>query len=153
MSAGRLRSGELLAGAGGAVLFVSLFLEWVGPGGESGWSSLGWLVVVLAVAAVASAAWLVVATAGDRPITQVVGAGVLAATVGSLAFLVLALRALVLQPGPNDVTVLRYGAWLGLLGALGLAIGAWWSLADERTDLPENAFVPPPARPAPPTRS
>jgi hypothetical protein len=153
LSIGRLRGGELLAGAGAVVLVVSLFLEWVGPVGESGWDALGWLVLALAALAVACAAWLVVATAADRPVTQVVAADVTAAVIGPLAFVALALRALVFQPGANQVATVEYGAWIGLAGALLLTIGAWWSLADERTDAPESAYVPPAPRPAPPPAS
>jgi hypothetical protein len=150
VSVGQLRSGELLAAAGAVVLLVSLFLEWFGPGGVSGWDGLGWVTLACAVATMACALWLVAATLADRPVTQIVGAGVLAATVGSIGFVVVALRALVFQPGPNEVVGLRYGAYLGVVSALTVAIGAWRSLSDERTDLPENAYIPPPARPAPP---
>ena len=55
-----------------------------------------------------------------------------------LAFIVLALRALLFQPGPNDIVVLRYGAWLGLLAALVLAVGGWLAIKDERTDAPRE---------------
>jgi hypothetical protein len=48
--------------------------------------------------------------------------------------------------------VLRYGAWLGLLAALVLALGGWWAMKDERTDAPESAYTPPEPRPAPPPR-
>jgi threonine/homoserine/homoserine lactone efflux protein len=146
----RLRGGELLALAGGAALALTLFLDWVGPHGRSGWSSLGWLVLVFALAAVACAAWLTIATVAARPLAQVVAAAVLTATVGTFAFVALAVRALVFQPGPNDSVVLRYGAYLGLLAALLTAIGGWWAIADERTDAPESAYTPPPPRPAPP---
>ena len=47
---------------------------------------------------------------------------------------------------------LSYGAWLGLLAALILALGGWWAVKDERTDAPESAFTPPEPRPAPPPR-
>ena len=40
----------------------------------------------------------------------------------------LALRVLVFQPGPNELVGLRYGAWLGLLAALVLAVGGWWAM-------------------------
>jgi hypothetical protein len=153
VSIGRLRGGELLAGAGVVVLLVSLFLEWFGPGGESGWSSLGWPTLVVAIAAIAAAAWLVVATATARLITQVVAGAVLASTIGPIGFLALALRALVFQPGANAVTTVKYGAWIGLAGAALLAIGAWWALADERTGAPESAYSPPAPRPAPPAHS
>ena len=150
---GRLRAGELLTAAGAVGLLAALFLPWVGPVEASAWSSLGWLVLALAVAAVAAGTWLVIATAAGRPVTQVVGAAVLASTIAPIAFLVLLLRALVFQPGPNDFTTVRYGAWIGLLAAAALAVGAWWSLADERTDAPESAYTPPAPRPALPAQS
>jgi hypothetical protein len=153
VSAGRRRSGELLAGAGAVVLFVALFLDWVGPVGENGWDALGWLVLAIAAAAIALAAWLVVATAVARPVTQVVAADVLTSVASAIAFVVLAVRALVFQPGPNAQVDLRYGAWIGLAGALAMTIGAWWSLADERTDAPESVYAPPAPRPAPPSAS
>jgi uncharacterized membrane protein YvlD (DUF360 family) len=118
----------------------------------SGWDALGWLVIVIVLVAVACAAWLALANAAARPVAQLVAASVLTATAGTLAFVVLALRALVFQPGPNDLVVVRYGAWLGLLAALILAVGGWWATKDERTDAPESAYTPPEPRPAPPPR-
>jgi hypothetical protein len=153
VSVGRLRTGELLAGAGAVVLLVALFLDWVGPVGKSGWAALGWLVLAIAAAAIALAVWLVVVTAVARPVPQVVAADVLTSVVSVIAFIVLALRALVFQPGPNAQVDLCYGAWIGLAGALAMTVGAWWSLADERTDAPESAYVPPAPRPAPPPAS
>jgi hypothetical protein len=146
----RLRAGEWLAGVGAVALLATLFGDWVGPRGETGWSSLGWLVLVVALAAVVCAAWLVIATVVGRPVAQVVAGAVLTATTGSLAFVVLALRTLIFQPGPNDLVDLRYGAWLGVLSAAMLAVGGWWAIADERTDAPESAYTPPAPRPAPP---
>jgi hypothetical protein len=167
----RLRAGEWTAALGAAALLVTLFLPWfdvelpapasgnlvtavlVEGGGTSGWDTLGWLVLVLALAAVGCAAWLVLANAIPRPVAQAVAASVLAATVGTFAFLALALRVLVFQPGPNDFIVLRYGAYLGLLAALILAIGGWLASKDERTDAPESAYTPPEPRPPPPARA
>ena len=175
----RLRAGEWLAVVGAAALPVTLFLAWFGVdlpqetvqqrqfggGGVlnvlntyavdswgSGWDALGWLVIVIVLVAVACAAWLALANAAARPVAQLVAASVLTATAGTLAFVVLALRALVFQPGPNDLVVVRYGAWLGLLAALILAVGGWWATKDERTDAPESAYTPPEPRPAPPPR-
>jgi hypothetical protein len=153
MSIGRLRSGELLAGAGVVVLLVSLFLDWVGPAGESGWSSLGWPTVVVAMAAILVVSWLVIATATARPVTEVVAAGVIGAVVGPVALLVLFVRTAVAQPGVDAVTSIEAGAYFGLAGAALLTVGAWWSLADERTDAPESAYTPPAPRPAPPPAS
>ena len=175
----RLRAGEWTTVAGGAALLVTLFLPWFdveipqqtvqqrqfGGGGVlnvlntyavdgwgSGWDALGWLIIVIALAAMGCAAWLAIVNAVNGPVAQTVAASVLTATAGTLAFVVLALRALVFQPGPNDIVVLRYGAWLGLLAALVLALGGWWAMKDERTDAPESAYTPPEPRPAPPPR-
>jgi uncharacterized membrane protein YvlD (DUF360 family) len=119
----------------------------------SGWDALGWLVIVVVLVAVACAAWLALANATARPVAQLVAASVLTATAGALAFVVLALRVLLFQPGPNDIVVLRYGAWLGLLAALVLALGGWWTIKDDRTDAPESAYTPPEPRPPPPARA
>jgi hypothetical protein len=168
----RLRAGEWLAGVGAAALLVTLFLPWfdvefhfktpVGDGiinmlnsttdtgATSAWDGLGRLALVVALAAVACGAWLVIATVLGRPIAQLVAAAVLTATTATFAVVVLAVRVLVFQPGPDDIVVLRYGAYLGLLAALLLAVGGWWAIADERTDAPESAYEPPPPRPAPP---
>ena len=165
----RLRAGEWTAAVGAAALLVTLFLPWFdvklpGPagdlvnplladeGGTSGWNALGWLVIALALAAIGCAAWLAIANGAPRPVAQQVAASVLTATAGTLAFVVLALRSLVFQPGPNELVGLRYGAWLGLLAALVLAVGGWWATKDERTDAPESAYTPPEPRPAPPPR-
>ena len=163
----RLRAGEWTAAAGAAGLLVSLFLPWFGielpgpagglvdaglveEGGTSGWSNLGWVTIALVLAAIGCAAWLAAATAAARPVAQQVAAGVLTPTAGTLALLALALRALVFQPGPNDLVGLRYGAWLGLLAALVLTVGGWWAIEDERTEAPESAYTPPEPRPSPP---
>jgi hypothetical protein len=165
----RLRAGEWTAIAGAAVLLVALFLPWFGvelpgpagnlvnpilaeAGGTSGWNRLGWLVIVLALAAIGCVAWLAIANATARPVAQSVAASVLAATGGTFAFIALALRTLIFQPGPNEIVTVRYGAWIGLLAALALALGCWWAIKDDRTDAPESAYTPPEPRPAPPPR-
>ena len=162
-----LRAGEWTAAVGAAALVVTLFLPWfdvelpndgalvvVGlvSGSDDGWSNLGWLTIALLLATIGCAAWLAFANAAARPVAQAVAASVLTATAGTVAFVALALRVLIFQPGPNDLIVLRYGAWLGLLAALVLALGGWWAIKDERTDAPESAYTPPEPRPAPPPR-
>ena len=174
----RLRPGEWVAGIGAAGLLATSFLPWfgIGPSGEvvqsefggggilnllntytatssSPWDWLGWLTLIVGVLVFASGAWLFIATAAGRPVVQQVVAGVLTSTIGTLGFVFLALRVLVFQPGSNELTTVRYGAYLGLLAAALVAIGGWWSLKDERTDAPESAYTPPAPRPAPPAHS
>jgi hypothetical protein len=148
----RLRRGEWLAGAGGVVLLAALFLHWVSQhaSARSGWASLGWPALTLAVAAILAAAWLMAATASGRPMAHAMAADVVTTLVGAAAVLVMLVRIAIDQPGADSATTIRYGAWIGLAGALLIAAGAWWALRDERTDARESAFVPPAARPAPP---
>ncbi|MCA1656263.1 MAG: hypothetical protein LC713_00840 [Actinobacteria bacterium] len=149
----RLRAGEWTAAIGAAALLVTLFLDWIGPADESGWSSLGWVTLAFCIAAIGCGAWLAIANAINRPVAQTVAAAVLTSAVGTLAFIALALRALLFQPGSNDVVVLRHGAYLGLLAALILALGGWLAIKDERTDAPGSAYTPPEPRPPPPARA
>jgi hypothetical protein len=168
----RLRSGELLAGAGAIALLVLLSLRWFEPaarrrvvesagellGAEartSGWASLGWPVVAVLLAAVGCGLALVVLTAAARDVAAPVAAGVLTAAVATLALLVLAARVLLFKPGlglalPNDLVRTELAAYLGLAACALLAAGGWRALADERTSASESAYAPPPPRPPPP---
>jgi hypothetical protein len=148
----RLRLGEWLAGAGAALLLASLFSDWVAQHGvgRSGWSSLGWPTLAFAAAAVAAAAWLVAWTALGRPIAQAMAADVVTAVLAPVSLLVLAVRTAIAQPGADATTTVRAGAYVGVAGAVLVAAGAWRAIADERTDAPGSAYVPPPPRPAPP---
>ena len=149
----RLRPGEWVAGIGAAALFGLLFADWFSPAATSGWSSLGWLTLVCCCAAIAIAGWLCVETALGRSIPRQVAGGVLTATIGTLALLVLLARVVIFQPGSNAATSVQAAAYLGLVALALIAIGGWWSLKDERTDAPESAYTPPGPRPAPPAHS
>jgi hypothetical protein len=149
----RLRWGEWAAGAGAALLLGVLFADWFGPADDSGWASLGWLTLAVCAAAIAAGAWLFVATALARPISQVMAAVALTALAGTLALPVLVLRVAVLQPGDNAVTSARAAAYVGLVATALIAVGGWWSMKDERTGAPESAYTPPAPRPAPPAHS
>jgi hypothetical protein len=165
----RLRAGEWLAAAGAIALVAVLFLEWFeerlparvsetagrfvrADPGASGWSSLGWLLVVLLVVVVALAVWLVVATAGDASVSQPVMAAVLLSALAPLVLVALAIRVTVAQPGADDTMAVQAGGYLGLAALALVVAGAWRAIADERTGAPESAYAPPPPRPAPPER-
>ena len=169
MSLRRLRAGEWLAAAGAVALLVALFLDWfevqvrarlTETGGRfvteapaaTGWSSLGWLLVVVLVVVIGLAAWLAVATAGDAPVSQPVMAAVLLSVLAPLVLVALAVRVTVAQPGADDTVAAQPGAYIGLAALAVVVAGAWRSIADERTDAPESAYSPPPPRPAPPER-
>ena len=175
MNPRRLRSGELMAGAGAVALLLLLFFDWFGHGVRvrvtetsgrvvgpelhlSGWTSLGWLMVLMLLVALVLAAWLVVSTAIDATVSQAVSAGVLAIAAGSVALVALAVRVAIAQPGlgvgaPDELVTVKPPAYLGLAALALIVAGAWVATGDERTDAPESTYTPPPPRPAPPARS
>jgi hypothetical protein len=140
---GGLRPFDLVAGVGGVVLLVALFLPWYG-GEVTGWEALSVIDVLLGLAAVVAIAVPVVTAASSGP-AKPVAVAVIASVLTALAVLVVAFR-LVDDPGPHSQ--LRSGAWIGLVGALIAFAGAFGALKDESTP----GAVPPdvPRRPAPP---
>jgi hypothetical protein len=138
-----MRRFEPVAGLGGLLLLVSLFLPWYGPDDVTGWQALTVIDVLLALLALVAIAVPVISVATRGP-AKAVGIQVIASAVGWLAVLLVAIR---LVSAPDDLS-LRYGVWLALLGALIAWIGSWMSLRDESTP----GAVPPdvPRRPAPP---
>jgi hypothetical protein len=171
----RLRSGEVLAGAGAVALFVLLFLDWFQPeiqprvtetsgriiGAEphlAGWTSLGWLMIVLLLVTIVLAIWLAASTLFAASVSQPVAAGVLVSAVSMVAFVALLLRVTILQPGlgiglRDELVDVRLPAYLGIAATAVILVGGWISMGDERTDAPESATTPPAPRPAPPERS
>jgi hypothetical protein len=164
----RLRPGELLAAAGAAALVVSLFLSWFTLQGRvaderayaaldlpaTGLTQLGWVVVATCLAAVALCVVMVLLTAAGAT-GQAIMATVLTVTFAAFAWGLVVLRIVLDQPDlgfdlPGSAVTIEPGGWLGLAGATALLAGAWWAMADERTDAPDSAYEPPPARPAPP---
>jgi hypothetical protein len=167
VSVGRLRHGELLAAAGATGLVVSLFLSWFELQGQvgdreayaqldlpgSGFSQLGWVVVAACLLAAALTAVMVVTTATGMP--HAIMATVLTVTASAVAFGLVLLRIVLDQPDlgfelPGSVVAVQFGGWLGLASSAALLVGAWLAMGDERTEAPESAYEPPPARPAPP---
>jgi hypothetical protein len=176
----RLRVGEWLAAIGAIGLLVVLFFDWFGvevrppeqplDGGgslnllhiaitdevhQTGWASLGWFMDVLLVVVILGGLSIAYMTLRRTSPAWPVGASVLTIAGGGLTFLVLLVRVLT-QPGlgvglGNDEVTLQFPAYLGLLFASLIPVGAFAALKDERLDAPESAYTPPPARPIPGT--
>jgi hypothetical protein len=142
----RLRDGEWIAGAGGTVLLVSLFLRWYsasladlldGAGGAAAglsvtataWQAFSVLDVVLAALALIPLA-LVWFQATRRSPSVPVAFSVLTVVAGGLATLLILYR-IINQPGPNDLVDVELGAYLGLLSAVAITAGGWRSLRVE----------------------
>lgn len=180
----RLRTGEGLAGLGGLGLLILLFFEWfrpeasvrLDPGNDltgavkasadqtvsayvhslaqTGWSGLGWGVVVVLLLAIIAALTVVALTVSEEPVGMAVGATVLATGLGLIAFVVLLVRLTIGQPnlglglGNAQVDVLA-PAIAGLVCTGLIAAGGWLALADERTKAPYSAAPEVPVRPLP----
>ena len=155
MDTSRLSQGELIAGISGLALFVILFLPWYGvdvnvAGFSASETASAWeafdmtdiLLFLVAVVAVGAAALRLADSMPEGvPVAAIVtGAGALA--------LLLVLFRLIELPGPDIPDVAgagidfgrRFGIFLGLIAAGGVAYGGYRSMSD----------APQPAQPAPP---
>ena len=186
MSLSRLRVGELLALAGSIALFALMFGTWAapertllrGPGAEipaglnatansavtgyvdrfaeSGWSTLGWFIVLLLVLMMIGGVMLAVLTVTERdtPVLAVV-AFVWTSGLGLITTVVLLIRLTLAQPSlslglPDNQVDIRGSAWFGLAALIAITAGAWIAMGDERTDAATSAEPDVPVRPAPP---
>jgi hypothetical protein len=156
-----MRRAEPLAGLGGIVLLVSLFLSWYGvdlpravgdlqpfrPEDVTAWQAFSVIDLLLALVALPALAVPFVSLLSSGP-AKAIGLEVITSVTGLIGVLLVVFR---LVDAPSDGLDLRAGAWLGLAGALIAWIGSWMSLRDESTP---GAVAPDvPRRPAPPSTS
>jgi hypothetical protein len=162
-----MRRAEPIAGLGGVLLLVSLFLPWYTPNlptafdgatlqvnhftlvveSVTAWQAFTFIDIVLAVLAVLAILVPVVPVATSGP-AKSIGIAVIASATGWIAVGLVAFR-LLDPPGPNGAIDLRYGAWLALAGAILAWVGSWLSMRDESTP---GAVAPDvPRRPIPTT--
>jgi len=118
MSLRRLRSGELVAIVGAAVLVVASSTQ---PGG---WASFGWLGLTAVLVAIVVVGAMLAATVAGRDAVAIV----LAVVAVPLVFLAV-VAVLVRLVGDAG-----WGSGAALIGALAMLGGVWRALADERTD-------------------
>ena len=153
----KLRPADVVGGAGGLALLITLFLPWYGvegrgvvaygPGSSltaTAGQALSVVDILLALAAVLAVALPVVTATAAGPAKPV--ALTVLSSVGSIFAALLVLWRLLDSPG--DHLGLRYGAWLGLLAALVMLGGCWGAMRDDRT--PGTAPPTIPRRPVPP---
>jgi hypothetical protein len=154
----RLRRGELIAGVSGIVLLASvLLLPWYGTSATAGtigrsisatgWSSLSilrWLILLASLAGIA----LALAQAAFRPPAVPVALSVVASALGVPTAIAVIYRVLINVPGPDNLIGQRFGAFLGLVGALALLYGALTSLREEGIASDDAVAAIPTVRPA-----
>jgi hypothetical protein len=165
---GRLRLGEVIAGAAGIALLVVMFLPWYGPNAQLGmaaasaghrldhafsaWEAFGILDILLL--ATALAAIVVAVLAGtQRSVALPVAASVVVTALGIFVTLLVLYR-LVNEPlGPDSLTDIRFGAYLGLGLCALIALGGFLSMQEEGTTLADIAPGLASTRPGPAIRT
>src|SRR5215210_967337 len=152
MDTSRLTTGDMIAGVGGIVLLIALFLPWYGVSVDvagfsasesgNGWEALGFIDILLFLIALATIA-VVAARAAARLPAEVPGAVVLLG-LGSLAVLLVLFRIvdIPVDDVPDGVDVSRrLGVFIALIGAGAVAYGGW------RTNAETPGVPAAPARP------
>ena len=144
MDTSRISFGEMIAGAGGLVLLISLFLSWYGievegvPGIEganlNAWESFGFIDLLLFLAAAAAIAQAVIRAMGvdlnlPAPLAQII------AIVGAAALLLVIFRLLVTPEadalfGAGIDLTRKFGIFVGLIGAAAIAFGGFTAMRE-----------------------
>jgi hypothetical protein len=154
-----MRRAEPLAGLGGLVLLVALFLPWSGvaivtrgsAGSDgvnwlsdaNGWQALAIVDVLLALLALLALAVPAKSLHTSGPANPI-AAAVLASALGWIAIVLVGIE---LVSSPVAGVGLRYGAWIALAGAVLAWVGSCLSLRDEST--PGATAPEVPRRPVP----
>ncbi len=155
MDADRLRTGELVAGISAVALFIIMFLPWFGfdLGGAAedaanqlgvsidvpdanfnAWESFDFIDIVLFVTVIVAVAFAV-ATAMSQTVALPVAASAITAGLGILSTVLIIYR---LIDTPSDADR-KYGVFLGLIAAAGIAYGGWRSMQEEGTSFGDQA--------------
>jgi hypothetical protein len=128
----RLRVGEWIAALAGLVLLVSLFIPWYGEPHTTAWEALAVNDVLLAAFALFAVALLFVTAMQAAPAVPIF-LDALVALAGMVASVLVLVRVGFLPDGADSREA---GLWLGLAGALGVAVGGWISMRDQRLSRP-----------------
>jgi hypothetical protein len=127
----RLGTGEGLAGAGGVLLAVALFLPWFGD--LDAWQAFDVVDVLLLLAALAGIGVAILAAANAKTDVPVASAA-LAVPIGLLATALVLYRVL----DPVGDASRKIGLFLGLAGAAAIAYGCMLAIRDDRTGRPNR---------------
>jgi hypothetical protein len=157
MDTSRLTTGDIVAGVGGIVLLIALFLPWYGVSVDiagvsasdsgSGWEALGFIDILLFLVAVAAIGIVAARAAGSLP--DDLPAPVVLLGLGALAVLLVLFRIIDIPVDgdvPAEVDLSRKaGVFIALIGSAAVAYGGWRT----NTETPA-ARVGPPATDPPP---
>ncbi len=140
----RINTGEVISAVSALVLLPLIFgVEWFGAVGlpratrsglttaENAWTvltNLRWLMLLTIIVAVGAV--ILHATQADHGTKT--ETGWLVTLLGVLTMLLLGYRVLINPPNPSAIVDVKIGAYLGLLAALGIAVGGLEAWREER---------------------
>jgi hypothetical protein len=134
LDSSRLRTGELVAGIGGVLLFVFLFFDWFGGGGFegnlNGWDGLGsdvtgFIVFLTCIAGVSLALLAMTGLRVNMPLPR----GAVTVALATLTIDIIVWR---FFANPGD---LKIGIFLGFVAAVAIAAGAVMALREDGFEL------------------
>ena len=128
----RLRAGEWITALAGVLLLASLFAPWYGTFEASGWEAMAVNDVLLALIALSAIALLVV-TAMQRVPTVPIAFDALLALAAMVGLVLVLLR---VASVPDDYDSREWGLWLALAAIVGINLGAWIAMRDQRLSEP-----------------
>jgi hypothetical protein len=128
MLGGRIRLGEAVAGIAGAVLVGSLFLDWFEASGVgvSAWEAFEVADVILLAVGLAGILVALLAATQSKSDLPTAGAA-LTVVAGAVATVIVLYR----EMNPVGDLDQAGGILVGLLGALGVGVGAWLAIHAE----------------------
>ena len=150
MDTSRLTTGDIIAGVGGIVLLIALFLPWYGVSvniagfsaseSGSGWEALGFIDILLFLISVAAIALVAARAAGVLPTD--IPAPVILLALGAFAVLLVLYRIIDIPVDgdvPDEVDLSRkLGIFIALIGAAAVTYGGWRT----NTETPSGRITP-----------
>ncbi len=147
-----MRYGEWIAGISGVALLVVMFLDWYSAGSDSAanaWQAFSAVDLFLALAGGMGIS-LLLASATQRSPAVPQATGALTVPIAFVASILVIIRALALPGGAEGREI---GLYLGIVAVLGVLVGAWRSIGDERFPAGATPRVEVTPLPAPTSRS
>ncbi len=180
MDLNRLTQGEKIAGVSAILLFIFMFFDWYGVsisgggqsidlgGGGNAWDTLDFIPILLLIAIIATVA-IVTIEASESNVELPVHGATIITVVGAISFLLILFRIIdtptfASYGGISADGSVRFGIFLSLIAAAGMAFGGWRAMQEEGTsfgdaadrlssgrgDGPSGGTPPPPPSSSPP---
>ncbi|HUZ28418.1 MAG TPA: hypothetical protein VMU90_04200 [Solirubrobacteraceae bacterium] len=133
-----MSQGQLIAGAAGVLLFVSLFFHW--GGGQNAWDAFSFVEIWLLLTALAAVAWGLLPAFGVE-LALPAESGYIVAGLG--------MAALGWSFGLETEVSGAIGVWLAIIAGLGIAFGGFSAVRAPASPAPRRRTAPPPPSPPP----